>query len=140
MVGWEAVDCVDYLITRGERAAVIAEAARQAGLPATRIIVTSTHEDAARAARDLIEKVGDNSGGVRELEEREADTSVVGAINRPLRRGAPRAVVLIKGSEESRMKRRCRSRYGQRKYHTRPVLLLEVRRCVRAQRLQVAPE
>src|SRR5205085_10289283 len=73
------------------------------GLPATGSIITSTHEDAARAAGDLIEKVGDNSGGGTELEEREADTSVVGAINRPLRRGAPRAVVLIKGSEESRM-------------------------------------
>ncbi len=49
--GREAAHSVDYLITRGERAALIAEAAQQAGLPAERVIVTSTHEDAARAAQ-----------------------------------------------------------------------------------------
>jgi len=52
LVGRRAAECVDYLITRGERAALIAEAARQAGLPTGRIIVTSTHEDAARVATD----------------------------------------------------------------------------------------
>ncbi len=52
-VGREAASRVDYLITKGERATIIAEAARQAGLPSSHIIVTSTHEDAAQAARQL---------------------------------------------------------------------------------------
>ena len=109
MVGMKAADCVDYLITRGERAAMIAEAARQAGLPAEQIIVTSTHEDAARAAQVLIEEVGATSGGAKRLEGQDADKSAVGTINRPLREvGAkelikPPVAVLIKGSEEARM-------------------------------------
>jgi Alr-MurF fusion protein len=86
-VGKKAARCVDYLITRGERAAFIAESARKAGLTAERIIITSTHEDAAQAARKLI--VG-------------ADKSAMGTINRPLR-VAP--IVLVKGSEETRMER-----------------------------------
>jgi alanine racemase len=74
--GREAAHSVDYLITRGERAALSAEAAQQAGLPSERVIVTSTHEDAARAAQSLL-----------------AEKDV-----------AP-TVVLIKGSEETRMER-----------------------------------
>jgi Alr-MurF fusion protein len=109
MVGRKAVECVDYLITRGEYAAMIAEAARLAGLAASRIIVTSTHEDAARAARDLIEGVEVGSEGTREWEGQGADTSAVGgigAINRPLRGDVIHRVpvaVLIKGSEDARM-------------------------------------
>jgi alanine racemase len=53
-VGTKAADCVDYLITRGERAIQIAEAAHQAGLPAEHIIATATSEDAARVARRLL--------------------------------------------------------------------------------------
>jgi Alr-MurF fusion protein len=87
IVGQIAARCVDYLIIRGEKAALIAESARKAGLTAGQIIITSTHEDAAQAARNLI--VG-------------ADKSAMGAINRPLR-VAP--TVLIKGSEETRMER-----------------------------------
>ncbi len=103
-VGRESAACVDYLITRGERAAIIAEAARQAGLPSARIIVTSTHEDAARAARNLIENMSDRANG-NELEGREISTSVPSTINRPPQRAyvSPGAVVLIKGSEEARM-------------------------------------
>ena len=52
--GREAAHTVDYLITRGERAALIAETAQQAGLPSEHIIVTSTHEDATRAAQSLL--------------------------------------------------------------------------------------
>ncbi len=66
--------CADYLVTRGEHAALIAESARQAGLPAERVFVTSTHEDAARAVRDIVE-------------------------------GSEDAVVLIKGSEDTRMEK-----------------------------------
>jgi len=83
IVGEKTAQCVDYLITRGERATLIAESARKAGLTAEQIIVTSTHEDAAEAVRNLI--VG-------------ADKSTMGAINQ-----AP--TVLLKGSEEMRMER-----------------------------------
>jgi len=74
-VGQKAAQCVNYLVTRGERAALIAESARKAGLAMEHIILTSTHEDAAQAVRNVIAE---------------------GAINR-----AP--TVLIKGSEEMRM-------------------------------------
>ena len=40
---------VDLLVTRGNRARRIAEAARDAGLPADRVVATYTAEDAARA-------------------------------------------------------------------------------------------
>ncbi len=70
LVGQKAAQCVDYLILRGENTTLIAESAIKAGLLAERIIITSTHEDAAQAVRNLI--VG-------------ADKSAVGAINRPLR-------------------------------------------------------
>ena len=68
----------DYLITRGERAALIAESARHAGMASSQITVTSTHEDTARAVRHLLEREA--------LSEREN-------------------VVLLKGSEETRMER-----------------------------------
>ena len=45
----------DYLVTRGEQAALIAESARQAGMPAKRVFVTSTHEDAARVVLDILD-------------------------------------------------------------------------------------
>lgn len=76
-IGREAASRVDHLITKGERAAVIAEAARHAGLPSSHIIVTSTHEDAARAVRQLVTPVKD--------------------VQQPL--------ILIKGSEATRMER-----------------------------------
>ncbi len=53
LVGSEAAHCVDYLITKGERATLIADAALHAGLHASHVIITSTHEDAAQAARQL---------------------------------------------------------------------------------------
>src|SRR5437764_6773196 len=84
VVGRKAAACVDYLITRGERAAFIAEAAREAGLAAERVTITSTHEDAARAARSIIDLP------VKNLEYTGLQT---------------KAIVLIKGSEETRMER-----------------------------------
>jgi Alr-MurF fusion protein len=80
-VGEYAADCVDYLITRGELAAQIAEAARQAGLPSERTIATATHEDAAQIARKLV-------------------TSATGG-----QKSRDRRTILIKGSEETRMER-----------------------------------
>ncbi|MBV9617141.1 MAG: alanine racemase [Ktedonobacteraceae bacterium] len=77
-VGREAARSVDYLITRGERTALIAEAAQQAGLPAERVVVTSTHEDAARAAQRFLERSGEEASATS---------------------------VLIKGSEETRMEK-----------------------------------
>jgi alanine racemase len=76
-VGYIAAHYVDYLITRGERAAIIAEAAGQSGLAHDRIIVTYTHEDAARAAQDIL------------------------TAYKPTKR----STILIKGSEEARMER-----------------------------------
>ncbi|MBV9708165.1 MAG: UDP-N-acetylmuramoyl-tripeptide--D-alanyl-D-alanine ligase, partial [Chloroflexi bacterium] len=78
IVGREAACCVDYLVTRGERAAMIAESACQAGLAPERVIVTSTHEDAAQATRHILQL------------HKEQQT---------------KDVVLIKGSEGMRMER-----------------------------------
>jgi len=89
IVGKRAAHCVDYLITRGERAAMIAEAAREAGLPAEKTIITSTHEDAAKAARQYV-----------------LDKSALYTLNKG--RHVPsirKYVILIKGSEETRMER-----------------------------------
>jgi alanine racemase len=86
-IGREAARSVDYLITRGERAALIAEAARQAGLSAGRIVVTSTHEDTARAACSILEY---------DYKKARAQSAQTEDVN---------DVVLIKGSEETRMER-----------------------------------
>jgi alanine racemase len=52
-LGRLAATHADYLVTRGLRAELIAEAAIQAGLPAERVAVTHTAEDAARAVRQF---------------------------------------------------------------------------------------
>lgn len=83
LVGSKAASCVDYLITRGERAAHIAEAARHAGLAPERTIVTATHEDTARVVQRLLRTVAP---------QQERDTH-------------QRCTILIKGSEETRMER-----------------------------------
>ncbi|HEX7734998.1 MAG TPA: alanine racemase [Ktedonobacteraceae bacterium] len=82
-VGSKAAACVDYLVTRGERAIQIAEAARQAGLLAECIIATATHEDAARVARQLLEQ----SASSMEIP------------------GSEGPVILVKGAEGMRMER-----------------------------------
>jgi len=79
-VGQKAAQCVDYLVTRGERAALIAESARKAGLAMDHIILTSTHEDAAQAVRKIIALPGKHDHYTR-----------------------LKYAVLIKGSEEIRM-------------------------------------
>ncbi len=50
-VGRRAASVVDFLVTRGQEAALIAEEARQAGLAAERIAVTFTADDAVAAVR-----------------------------------------------------------------------------------------
>ena len=98
LVGQKAAQCVDYLILRGEKASLIAESAHKAGLSSEHIIITSTHEDAAQAVRNVFRD--------------EADKSAVGAINRPLRVADSGIhlqnlvpTVFVKGSEETRMER-----------------------------------
>lgn len=80
--GRQAARYVDYLITRGELAALLAEEAHRAGLVSSRIITTSTHEDAAQAVRRILEHTNDRADHSEHTH-----------------------VVLIKGSEEARMER-----------------------------------
>ncbi|HLJ36347.1 MAG TPA: alanine racemase, partial [Ktedonobacteraceae bacterium] len=84
LVGRKAAHCVDFLIVHGERAVPVSESAMQAGLPAKHITITSTHEDAAQVARHITE------GANAAYEE-----------TNPQRKD----VILIKGSEETRMER-----------------------------------
>jgi Alr-MurF fusion protein len=49
-VGRKAAEVVDFLVTKGERARLIAQVAEKAGLPTEQIAVTYTEEDAVRAA------------------------------------------------------------------------------------------
>lgn len=78
IAGREAARFADYLVTRGEWAAIIAEEAQKAGLSSQRITITSTHEDAAQAVKRILEQKNDT---------------------------AQPDVVLIKGSEPTRMER-----------------------------------
>ena len=83
MIGRKAASCVDYLILRGEYAVLVAASAQEAGLPAEQIIITSTHEDAASAAQQIIQR------------QRATRENVAPAVD----------TILIKGSEEARMER-----------------------------------
>ena len=78
LIGEAAAGCTDFLVTRGEHAHSMAEAARQAGLPAQQIAMTSTHEDAAKAALSFLETASGT-----------ADSAL--------------DAILIKGSEATRM-------------------------------------
>ncbi len=89
-LGWRIPHFIDYPITHGERAALIAEAARKAGMDSTHIITTSTHEDAAQVVRHILEQPRDAAQPVSSLSRQET---------------LVQDVVLIKGSEETRMER-----------------------------------
>jgi alanine racemase len=78
IVGREAAQHVDYLVVRGTYAAILADEAQKAGLAPERITITSTHEDAAQAVQHILNANPENAVG---------------------------AVVLIKGSEQTRMER-----------------------------------
>ncbi len=108
-VGQKAAECVDYLILRGANAAVMAAAAQQAGLAQERIILTSTHEDAAQAVNSLIEreKVYIQPGhpqGVS-LHFGDVGTPLAGVQVGPSSPPLPTMTILLKGSEEARMER-----------------------------------
>src|SRR6266568_756999 len=112
LVGQKAAQCVDYLILRGEKAALIADAAHKAGLSSEHIIITSTHEDAARAVRNVLGEADKSGVGAIQRALRLVDKSAMGANHRPLRmkdsgnhlqKFVP--TVFIKGSEETRMER-----------------------------------
>jgi alanine racemase len=121
-IGNEAAHCAGYLITRGERAALIAESAIQAGFARENVIVTSTHEDAAKAARHIIESTNDIAQNVvaglapaRSPAQHiiESTNGVVaplaGAMVPPATptpaRPIPTHTILIKGSQEMRMEK-----------------------------------
>ncbi len=106
MVGYEAARCADYLIARGERAALIAEAALQAGLPQAHVVVTSTYEDAAKAARQIIESTEEKTKNVV------AGRATIKAHPAALLHSRPYGLttrppytILIKGSQEMRMEK-----------------------------------
>lgn len=100
LVGQHAASCVDYLILRGDHATIISEAAQQAGLSPQHIILTSTHEDAAKAARQLLEI----SGPAARVPAR--GTLAAGTLGMGMGMGmGTTATILIKGSEEARMER-----------------------------------
>lgn len=83
-VGHQMADFIDYLVVCGEHAFLLADAAQEAGLAHSHIIVTSTHEDAAQAVRHILKHSSEHNGSE-----------------------APQGhdVILIKGSEETRMER-----------------------------------
>ncbi len=120
-LGQQVPGFVDYLITHGEQAALIAEAAQQAGMDNAHVITTSTHEDAAQIVRHILEQprnpVPQNSSPSQQPIERDLSPSVGAAIHcaldHPVQQISSLAqqenliqdVVLIKGSEETRMER-----------------------------------
>ncbi|GAC1427558.1 MAG: hypothetical protein NVS4B1_01600 [Ktedonobacteraceae bacterium] len=79
-VGGEVAQCADYLVVKGEHATLVAESAQQAGLSASHISITSTHEDAAQAVRAILAQPSFCSSTLPDA-------------------------VLIKGSEATRMER-----------------------------------
>lgn len=86
-VGMQAASLVDYLVTRGERATLIAEAAQHAGLANTNITMTANYEDAAQAVRTILNTSPQTPPQNDTADQQRYD------------------VVLIKGSEETRMER-----------------------------------
>ncbi|MGZ3646641.1 MAG: alanine racemase [Ktedonobacteraceae bacterium] len=99
LIGQKAAQCVDYLMLRGEKATLIAESAHKAGLSSEHIIITSTHEDAAQATKNLLEQF--------DLSSSNASPTTTQSIGADLSRPSPihRPSILIKGSEETRMER-----------------------------------
>jgi alanine racemase len=100
IVGRVAAHSADYLITRGDRASIIAEAARHAGMPAEHIIETATYADAANVALGLLAKQTQT-----EQAEQSYTGQPQGASLPYTERAVPKYAILIKGSEATRMER-----------------------------------
>ncbi len=115
IVGQQAASCVDYLILHGEHATTVAESARQAGLSTEQIILTSTHEDAAKAAREIVENARPPllsrprvpARGTPTMDEAASPvrSSMVGTSLAGVLGEGGSDVVLIKGAEGARMER-----------------------------------
>lgn len=115
-IGQRIPNFVDYLITHGEYAAIIAESAKQVGMDSARIITTSTHEDAAQIVRHILEQSGacprrDQSGPYNSHNQLLGNSSSASDLS-PLAGATMHSafevvqdVVLVKGSEETRMER-----------------------------------
>jgi alanine racemase len=91
-VGQQAFATATHLVTVGSRAEWIAQAALTAGMPAERVAVTRSHDDAARAVLGFAANPTDRTSA---------------GIDHDARQWRPDAasVVLIKGSEDIRMER-----------------------------------
>jgi len=112
LVGQQAASCVDFLILRGEYATIVSEAAQSAGLARQQIILTSTHEDAAKAAREIVENFGPlpasrvPARGTRTMDDDVISSMVRVPLAGTLGRGnVGVAVILIKGAAGARMER-----------------------------------
>jgi Alr-MurF fusion protein len=117
IVGQKAAQCVDYLVLRGEKASSIAESAHKVGLSSEQIIITSTHEDAAQAIKNLLKQTDQIPPFIEFTKTTQpvgADLSCPPPMYRPsssphgMSEQAPpiyRPSILIKGSEETRMER-----------------------------------
>ncbi len=95
-IGQQAAQCADYLVLRGEYATLVAEAARKSGMADDRIIITSTHEDAAQAVERLVANWEHHSDG--DARDGAGTRGNQDAINHV-------PTILVKGSEEARMER-----------------------------------
>jgi Alr-MurF fusion protein len=105
LVGQKAAQCVDYLILRGEKTTLIAESAHKAGLLSEHIIITSTHEDAAQATKNLLEQADLSPASPSTGFNKTIQSSVGADSSRPPPMYRPSPTILIKGSEETRMER-----------------------------------
>jgi Alr-MurF fusion protein len=100
LVGQKAAQCVDYLILLGENTTLIAESARKAGLSTEHIIITSTHEDAAQTTRTI--PVGADLSRPSPIYR---PSSISQSQNETVKQHHLVPIILIKGSEETRMER-----------------------------------
>jgi alanine racemase len=86
-IGRKVAEVADFLVTQGQRAEIIAQEARKAGMPAEAIEATYSAEDAAQVVRRYLEQ-----------------TTPPLPVGKPAVHSAP-AIILIKGAEEMRMER-----------------------------------
>ena len=123
LVGQKAAQCVDYLILLGEKSTLIADSAHIAGLSSEQIIITSTHEDAAQATKNLLEQSDRSSTSIGSTKTTQSSVGADLSRPPPMYRPSPttpnipvgadssrpspiyRPSILIKGSEETRMER-----------------------------------